>query len=259
MTLHIYTYATDEHKLQYLKETANIFNMNIHYVLKQQWNGFFDKIVGMIDILNKLNDNDIVCFIDAYDVLCNGSHEELLLKFKQYNCHILFGAEIGCFPEFYRNDYPSTNNLTTYDYLNSGGYIGYVHALRKIFSWKSIPEILRTCENGGDQSYFTEFYIEYNSSNIKLDSECSIFQCMHLVNWNEFNIYNGYIYNTILKQKPCFIHFNGGTWQTNDKHNIMPIFIENMKYSINSDKIYTLNAYTQLTTLTCYPHNQLKK
>jgi hypothetical protein len=78
---------------------------------------------------------------------------------------------------------------------------------------------------------------------------------MHLVNWNELNFNTGKMYNTILNIYPCFIHFNGGSWQQDNRENIMPIFIEKMNSSF--DKVVNLNDYNQIITATCYPHSQI--
>ena len=67
--LHVVTFATDSSRLKYLKETAKLKNLEIHYIMKDKWNGFFDKILYTREFLSRIDDNDIVCFIDAYDVI----------------------------------------------------------------------------------------------------------------------------------------------------------------------------------------------
>jgi hypothetical protein len=68
---------------------------------------------------------------------------------------------------------------------------------------------------------------------------------------------NGKLYNTILKQNPCFIHFNGGTWQQSNHENIMPIFVEKMKSTMKNKTADNLNDFSQIITPTCYPHPQI--
>lgn len=253
--LYVYTFYTDESRIQYLKDTALLNNIEICYLKKDTWNGYIDKIIAMDNIVQKHNDDDIICFFDAYDVLVNQNSDDLLEKFNNYNCDLLIGAELNCYPEKYKNLYPETT--TKYKYLNSGGYIGYKHALQKIFKWKSYNDIYQICSNGGDQSYFTEYYLHHHSDKIKLDSGCVIFQNMHLVSWKELNFNSGKIYNKILNQIPCFIHFNGGTWQQNNRENIMPIFVEKMKTTLINKTTDNLNDYSQIITSTCYPHPQI--
>ena len=255
--LHVITFATDTERLEYLKDSSKISNLNIHYIMKTEWNGYFDKIKYTKEIIQTFDDNDIICFIDAYDVLSLCSESEILNKFKEYNCDLLIGSELNCFPESYKNLYPNINSSTNYKYINSGGYIGYKHAIWNLMTFKSDSEIYRICQNCGDQTYFKEYYLSNISDKIKLDTSQKIFQNMHWVSWNDFVIVNGRIINTILDEKPCFIHFNGGTWQTNNKQNIIPIVIEKLIKSLEfKDTEFNLNEYQQIITNTCWPHKQ---
>lgn len=253
--LYIYTFYTDENKVNYLKKSALLNNIEVNYLKNETWDGYVDKIIAIDNIIKKHDDNDIICFIDAYDVLINNNLEYLLEKFKYYNCELLIGAELNCYPSHYKYMYP--NIVSKYKYVNSGGYIGYKYAIQELFSWKSYNDIYKICSNGGDQSYFTEYFISKQSDKIKLDSECLIFQNMHLVNWNELFFENGKLCNAIMKTTPCFIHFNGGTWQQNNHENIIPIFIEKIKLTLENKTKDNLSNYSQLITRTCYPHPQI--
>jgi hypothetical protein len=253
--LHIFTFLTDENRIESLKKSANLFNVNITYIQNKIWNGYVDKIIAIENVIKDIDDNDIICFIDAYDVLLNNTEDEIISRFKDYNCDVLLGAELNCYPNTYKNRFPDTT--TNYKYINSGGYIGYKYAIKKIFTWKPLNEIYNICINGGDQTYFIEYYLNHMHENIKLDDRCLIFQNMHLVNWQEINFNTGKTYNTILNTYPCFIHFNGGTWQQSNGENIMPIFIEKMNHSLEKNTILDLNDYKQIITPTCYPHVQI--
>lgn len=251
--LNIFTFATDKTKLSYLSKSSELFDIKINCILADKWNGYTDKINYMSETLKMLSDSDLVCFIDAYDVLVNNTGASIIQKFNEYKCDILIGAELNCYPDKYRQDMDKISDATTmYKYANSGGYIGYKHAIQKLLSWdlKNITEI---CKSGGDQTYFMEYYLKNHSDKIKLDSKCEIFQNMHWVSWKDIEFKNGMIHNKILDKYPCFIHFNGGSFQDKNKKDIMPIFIEKMKMS----KTLNLDEYEQLTTETCYPHSQI--
>ena len=254
--LTIITFATDVNKLEYLKKSANLFNVEIHYIINKTWNGYYSKITETNNLLSKMNDQDLVLFIDAYDVIVNSFYDEILTKFYEYGCDILLSSELNCFPDIYKEklDNINENNETNYRYINSGGYIGYVKDIKKIFKWKDQNEILKICEKGSDQAYFIEFFLEnYNKINIKIDYKSIIFQCMHLVSWDEIVFHKGRMYNNILEVYPCFIHFNGGSWQMDDLSNIMPIFLDKVKESKNNQDKLKLNSYKQIITKTCYP------
>jgi len=253
--IYVYTFYTDETRINYLKESALLNNVEICYLKKDTWNGYVDKIIAIDNIIKKHLNNDIICFIDAYDVLVNQNLEYLLQKFNYYNCDLLIGAELNCYPIIYKEKYPSIKSK--YKYVNSGGYIGYKHAIQDLFNWKSSDEIFNICLDGSDQAYFTEYYISKHSDKIKLDTECLIFQNMHLVNWKELSFDNGKLYNKILNKKPCFIHFNGGTFKQNNHENIMPVFIQKMKSTLENKTTDDINNFSQIITPTCYPHPQI--
>jgi len=259
MKLHIITIATDIDRLAYLQYTAKYFNLEINYIILNEWRGFIDKILYINNALKEIPDNDIVCFIDAYDVLVNCKYDEIIEKFMEYNCDLLFGAELNCYPDKYKKELDEINNeivsLNKYKYPNSGGYIGYKNAIVKLFSWKNINKIYEITLDGGDQSYFIEYYIAHTS--VKLDTQCKIFQNFYFVSWNEIEIKNGNVYNIILKEKPCFLHFNGFSYRTHDDKAILEPLIYKMILSKNNDEILNLSDYKQYQSDDYFVHPQL--
>ena len=208
--IHFVTIGSDEKKMEYLKKSADIKNLNITYITVN-WRGFIDKIICMINFIKDYNDNDIICFIDAYDVIVSNI-DDIYKKFIDYNCDILFSSEFICFPydniEKYNILFKDTKYNTNFKYLNSGGYIGYKKDLYKMLISKPVEEINKLCKNGGDQNFFTQYYLN-NINEVKLDINQEIFQSMCCVDFYEFEIHNGFIYNKCLDRYPCFIHFNG--------------------------------------------------
>jgi len=251
--IHIFTFATDETRLRWLKLTSALSDSNITYILKSRWNGYVDKILGVKEAIEKLDDNDIVCFIDAYDVLSLSSNNEIEKKFKDYDCDLLISSELNCYPEKYKILYDTSNDKTKFSYVNSGGYIGYVKAIKELMNWKSLNEIIDICNDGGDQSYFTEYYL--NNKNVKLDIYQKIFQSMHKVSWKEIEFVNKRIRNTVLNELPCFIHFNGGSFQTIERKDISEIVVERLLKSKNIP--LNLDDYNQIITSTCFPESQV--
>jgi hypothetical protein len=265
--IHIISYCTNEDRAEMLKTTAAMFDVNLQLIVQDQseYIGFESKIFTMKTAIEVIPDNDIVCFIDAYDVLVNGTVEEVMHKFMQFNSDIVIGAEMNSYPEGYDNAYPYTGSKTNYKYVNSGGYIGYKHALAKLFDWKGREDICKICSIGGDQHYFIQYYLAHvvpetcilgstSQRHICLDTEEAIFQNMFKTNWKEFEFISGRLYNCALEQNPCFIHFNGDSWKLEAKpdtypcNNIMPLFIEHMVSSkTNSDVVYNLNGFVRCT------------
>jgi len=215
---YIFTYATDEQKLSYLKRSAKNSNLNITYVMNDKWNGFVDKITQMQNTIKDLNDDDIICFIDAYDVIAFSEADEILAKFKEYDTDLLLSGELNCYPGENIGTYNAIYNKgktvcpTNYKYVNSGGYIGYKPALMDLFSWKPLDEIHNICELGGDQNYFTHYYLEHflhPEKRIKIDMRQAIFQSFYKVEYSPFTFVNGRLCNNEIDSYPCFVHFNG--------------------------------------------------
>ena len=214
----------------------------------------------MNDAISHLPDDDIVCFIDAYDVLINNSMDTLVNRFKEMQCDVVISAEINCYPSIYKKDYDdiishklkkNTHNI----YLNSGGYIGYKWAINEILNWKNVDEVT---SKTSDQAYFIEFLLQcqlinvindpsYFSSNLpnllhidnmvfsnpqcgiklKLDHKSIIFQSMCKLPFSQFTIKGGKVVNKGNKNAPCFIHFNGKSHFYHGK-SIMPKMVERM-------------------------------
>lgn len=259
--LHIFTYgAGNISRFEFLKASADFSNLSIQYITQSVWNGFFDKIQNTLYAIKNLPDNDIVCFIDGFDVLALGSEDEIRMKFLKYNCDILFGAELNCWPGEYKSRFPNLDIKNGYKYLNSGGFIGYKHAVMELYTWKTIEEVAHICKTcGGDQGYFIEYFLaNFNKKNLKLDSDVQIFQNLFSVDWNEIYIKGGRVENSIIKSRPCFLHFNGDAWKIRGGDNIMPIFIDKLHASADSmDEIFTFSECKQNFSDYYFKRNQL--
>jgi hypothetical protein len=262
--IHIVSYCTNEDKANMLKTTAALFNVNVQLIVQDQseYVNFTNKIFMTKRAIEHIPEDDIVCFVDAYDVLVNGSVEEMIRKFRSYRSDLVIGAELNSYPEGYDHAYPATGSATNYLYVNSGGYIGYKRAIAKLFEWKSSDEIFQICSHGGDQHYFIQYYLAHVSAetcmlgskmhrSVCLDTEAAIFQNMFKTNWSEFDFIGGRLYNRALKQQPCFIHFNGASWRLEAKpepyDNVMPIFVEKMLLSKMGGAVLDLKGYQRCT------------
>ena len=88
------------------------------------------KLLYMSDFLNTLPEDDIIMFVDAYDVLIISDKKTILEKFLQKKTPLLFAAEKNCWPlDNVKDRFP--NSPTPFKYINSGTYIGYVYFLKK--------------------------------------------------------------------------------------------------------------------------------
>lgn len=216
--LHIVTVATDsEYYFPYLIETCKNNGKNIVVLgYGKKWQGFKWKFKLMIDYIEKLNDIDIVCFVDGYDVICIRNLEQLKDEFiklkKKYNCKLITGHDkvINYFVQKYITyTYGTCNNLN----LNSGTYIGYVKDLKYILN--NILNLNKFKNINDDQILYTK-YCNDNNNDIYIDSNGELFLTIVYPN-NDIDNYLDFNNNIISynNNKPFFIHGPGGTYLDN--------------------------------------------
>jgi hypothetical protein len=211
--LHLVTHGTDSSKMVYL-------NARVKNLATKAWSGFKDKLVAMREFLATLPPDDVVCFVDGYDVTCFFDSTEALEKFKAFGVDVLFSAETSCYPwSHVQQLYPSTGSI--YRYLNSGGYMGYVAALQQVLSYDMSAS---PC----DQGYMTYYYLNHvhdKNATFKMDLDrgCVIFQSAYAIPWSHFLIKEGRLYNKVTNTQPCFLHYNGQQHLMKGGESIMPI------------------------------------
>jgi hypothetical protein len=254
--LHIFTLGNNVNEMECLKKSAVKNNVNINYIIFDKWNGYVDKIIHMQKAIQDIPDDDIVCFIDAYDVLVFSDENEIIEKFKEYNCDLLLSGELNCYPG--ENKYRYDNlygklrleKMTNFKHVNSGGYIGYKRALKALYEWKSLDEIREISNLGGDQNYFTEYFLNHgiDQNKVKIDMFQQIFQSMYKIHFEGIEFINGRLYNNILKVKPCFVHFNGyggyyyQIYRGDYREDIRNFFLKKIDESKN-EGIHNLDGY----------------
>jgi hypothetical protein len=176
MTTHLLTTAT--HSSGYypvLIESCKRHNINLQVLgLGKKWDGFTWKFKIMKDHLNLLNDKDICIFVDAFDVIVLKDLSEITNRFLKYNTPILLSR-----------DSKITNIIRKYLYnkcfkscrgtnINSGCYMGYVWALKIMFS-KIFEKYEQTREND-DQVLMIDICNDpFFDNYIKMDMNRSIF------------------------------------------------------------------------------------
>jgi hypothetical protein len=103
--------------------------------MNMEWTGFIMKYDLLVQYLKTLNDDDIVCFIDAYDVLPTKNIIHLENKFINFSnenpdIKMIVGGEGGLskIQQTLSNIYFKNNNL------NSGTYIGYTKNILFVLS-----------------------------------------------------------------------------------------------------------------------------
>jgi hypothetical protein len=215
--LHIITVATEiKLCMKYLIESIKKNNAELiilGYGLK--WEGFNWRNKLVLDYISNLNDDDIICFVDGYDVLCIRDLNELVDEFYKIktreNCKMIVGFE---------------NQLNFYNYLmsqiifgncnglsvNAGTYISTVKDLREIINGILEKNILN---NSDDQVLLTN-YCNNKPNDIYIDKKTELFLTLtnstQQLDLDKYYITNGdkieIIYNS---NKPFFLHAAGNT------------------------------------------------
>lgn len=183
--------------------------------LEQEWRGGDianepgggQKINLLRPMLEQLEPNEPVLFVDGYDVVIT-SHAADILDTWHKICQErpLFAAEVHCWPEpNLTSNYPE--RPTPYRFLNSGAFIGYAGALLNMINFESIED------HHDDQLYYTLRYLA-RIHDIVLDHHCDLFQCL---NGSLEDVVvdegRGQIFNQRTNTWPMVVHANGPTKQ----------------------------------------------
>lgn len=209
---HVITVGTDRKKCSDMNTSAalkKIYPVNIGNNV--DWEGTDMSAAGgghkinlLKEAVSKLDDDDLVLFTDAYDVIYNDNLDSIVKRYLGFHTKVLFAAEQECWPDSgladgFEKVQKESGIETKYKFLNSGLFIGVVGELKKILQ----EEIQNDSD---DQLYFQTAFLS-GKYDIKLDYESYIFQC------NESEVYfNEYdqLVNPITNCCPCIYHGNGG-------------------------------------------------
>lgn len=122
MVLHIITYATHSEGL-YNKLIYNKFNINIKVLgWDDEWVDFMQKIREVIKYLEKLDDNDVVVFLDGFDTLINRDGIDEIIPFlKNSNKKVIFSSH----PTVFGLEKIVFDKCVSNYIANTGLYMGY--------------------------------------------------------------------------------------------------------------------------------------
>jgi hypothetical protein len=179
--LYVVTMAsnTSSTNLQYLRLSAEIAGVDLQVLISDSSEGKFSyrhKIHAYHKYLSSslLMEDDIVVFIDAYDVLVYPSILNSIIRLDNHQSlkPIIFCAEYGIYPELIGPVliYPSTNDLSRPRFLNSGCILGRVKELRFMTSYAyRMADIV-----DDDQQILVRFVLEHPDL-VHIDSQGDFF------------------------------------------------------------------------------------
>ena len=206
MQVHVLTVGTDQSKMWALEQSAKAHGITyLNLGRNAKWaggtmesQGGGQKINLVRGHLKYLHDDDVVLFVDGYDVILNDTMPTTLERYLDIGTDIVFAAEINCWPdETLADKFPTT--LSRYRYLNSGVYMGKVGALKEFLN-ETVPN------DSDDQLWMQKRFLFLNSMypSVGLDYEGYIFQCDD----DSIAVVDGQFSNGVCC--PCIYHGNGG-------------------------------------------------
>jgi FkbM family methyltransferase len=162
------------------------------------------KIIKLLDILKKYDDDEIIMYIDAFDTSVDSTDNEIKEKFLKLDVDVLYSTEKNCWPvqnfnKFYSNEH----------FLNSGTIIFKNKKYQQIL--EMLIEIDKArLEHECDQFYHTIFNLIHSVDvKIKLDDSNEIFQCLWGESEDNFEKVGNKIKNKTTNTFPCVFHGNG--------------------------------------------------
>lgn len=174
---------TDEESCHLLQQCEK-FGINLincvpdDYDKSQQWY-MPNKIKFFIKMLESI-DNEIVMFLDGYDVLI-ATTDNLLNKFLLCGYRILFGPSCNNYPDVLVDRIYGRHKMGTYRYFNAGCCIGYREDLLKFYK-EALNYIDIYNPKNSEQLViryaFANYSMDPNQKFIGIDYECNIFQSM---------------------------------------------------------------------------------
>lgn len=204
-----------------LQESCKRYNFDLITLgFNMKWGGFTMKFDLMKNYLNQLNEDEIVMFVDAYDVFMNDFSRKVISRFESFNKKILFSSE------FTNPNYSNLFLLENIAFdkckstiINSGCYMGYVSYLKKLFNL--------LCERNDCSNYklddqkllnkLCNIESEFFDNYIAIDYDGLIFYTMKCDNLQSYILPNNYKCNSSL------IEENGKL--INTRTNLQPIVI----------------------------------
>jgi hypothetical protein len=174
-------------------------------------------------ITEHVDDDDVVLFVDAYDVIVVAKPDEILEVYRELQKEypgkqVFFNGESLCYPEgpWCDAERPAgfvkdkLDQPVRYPFLNSGAFIGRASAVKKLLSVR-IPEDW----NGNDQLWYHNIYNGEGQSLMQIDRKNRLFLTSIWASEEElrYRIKDGRLYNDVEGTRPGILHFQGpGHW-----------------------------------------------
>lgn len=191
----------------------------------EKWKGWVWRTKMFINYISKCDPNEIIMIIDAYDVMVLASHKEIMRKYRNFKCDILFSASCIYSGQpnlswLYQNiifnqikNYFDVPNYKSY-ILNAGSFMGKASKICELYN-RLYKRYIKTLVID-DQKNLNN--IRLTGLDYKIDKNSNIFWIWERTSLKEliyFLIYNELYEKTNLYKKggvqfnnvqPCVVH-----------------------------------------------------
>ena len=158
-----------------------------------QRGGLGYKLTDTLQYLHTLHDDELVMFVDAFDVVLTNNASQLIRSFLALNATLVFSAEKGCWS--YLNGrahgaglclsyYPDKPEDALYRFVNTGSWMGYVWAARRLLNDIVSFHLARTAASAAgeahigslnDQELVTDYFVcDYLQSLYRRGGEAAV-------------------------------------------------------------------------------------
>ena len=171
----------------------------------QPYVGNTTKLRVMKEYCHRLPDDDLVLFVDAFDVLILADKQEIVSRFLALDVPMLMAMEMNCWPlKSSAPFHPPTSS--PFKYINTGGYMGWVKAVRRWLDSFDGTLLSGKSDQGAAHKLFMEKPHLY-----ALDHWCAIFLCLFQVPADAVLIdpVSRRVTCSYTNSSPCVLHANG--------------------------------------------------
>lgn len=185
--------------VSYLKRSCKYFDLELIPLLyKGNWNSHRIKDKVLSKFLKTVADHTLILFTDAFDTMIVSEEKVMRRIFQRFGDEIVFSGEINCWPfAALANRYVLQNDIPSYPYLNSGGFIGYAGSIVRMYEtygespsqyslWEYCKWSIESVVNGrfinpdeayswSNQYYWTWVYLQ-NTDLISIDTSGDLFR-----------------------------------------------------------------------------------
>lgn len=233
MVCHLVTVAThNDRYFPILEESCHRYGIKLNVLgWGQKWQGFIWRFTLMKEFIDNIPEDDIVCFIDAYDVVVMKPLSVLEKRFREMNKDIVVSTvdmRGNIIFKMYSNYFW---DKCKHKLINAGTYIGYAHALKKMINNICTDHKCHNNKKIDDQLVLTQYCKKHD---VGVD-----------VNDTLFYVYVGLTKYDYQKDH-CILHAPGNL----NIHNILT----NLKYDVSKIPYEKMSYWKQF-----FEHHVLRK